>query len=345
MPKDTLYNIDSVPRGLACNCYCPYCHEKLMARHGNIKEHGFAHHSETRGANLEICYMVTLYKLAEQTIQTHKRIRVPSYYDIFKEKDMEFPDVKIDNCFEREDKQPDVIATTSDGQQYLIEFIFDYKVQRKHSIDYKNMNCLEINLKGQRLETVESFLLKDCSSRRWINNQYYFDHIIECYNKSQKKIELKEKSECDCCKLRQIYKCQCVKQKEEQIPIIIENSGHKYKICKTEFYQKELEDYRRRMDEMETEKKRDEELEKERLKQEATQKRTDNTVSLTPSSKEMAVQPEGKTDNTISLAPDERTCFMCEYNLSWVKSKDNTYAHCGCYISVGVDKKNTTRNC
>ena len=36
-------------------------------------EHGFAHHSDTRGANLNICYMVILYKLAEQIIQTKKK--------------------------------------------------------------------------------------------------------------------------------------------------------------------------------------------------------------------------------------------------------------------------------
>ena len=103
--------------------------------------------------------MVILYKLAEQIIQTKKRIHAPSYYGIYKEEDIEFVDVKIDSRFEREDKQPDVIATTHDNKQYLIEFVFNYKVQHKQDIDYHNLTCLEVDLSNQTLETLEQFLL------------------------------------------------------------------------------------------------------------------------------------------------------------------------------------------
>ena len=107
-----MVHVDDVPRGLNCGCTCPNCHEALLARHGEVNEHGFAHHSETRGANLKICYMVIMYKLAEQIVQTKKRIHAPSYYGIFKETDIEFENVIIDSQFEGEDMQPDVIATT-----------------------------------------------------------------------------------------------------------------------------------------------------------------------------------------------------------------------------------------
>ena len=90
-----MVHVDSVPRGLRCGCTCPNCHEPLLARHGEKNEHGFAHHSDTRGANLNICYMVILYKLAEQIIQTKKRIHAPSYYAIFPEKDIDFVEVKV----------------------------------------------------------------------------------------------------------------------------------------------------------------------------------------------------------------------------------------------------------
>ena len=72
--------------------------------------------------------MVTLYKLAEQIVQTKKRIYAPSYYDIFHPKHIEFVSVKIDSSYEREDKQPDVIATTSEGKQFMIEFTFKIKL-------------------------------------------------------------------------------------------------------------------------------------------------------------------------------------------------------------------------
>ena len=144
-----MVHVDDVPNGLRCGCKCPHCHEQLLARHGEINEHGFAHHSKTRKATLKICYMVILYKLAEQILLTKKRIHVPSYYGIFKERELNFVDVIIDYRYEREDKQPDVVATTSDGRQYIIEFVFKYKVQHKKAIDYNNMTCLEVDLSNQ----------------------------------------------------------------------------------------------------------------------------------------------------------------------------------------------------
>ena len=69
-----MVHVDSVSQGLKCDCTCPCCHERLKARHGEIRAHGFAHHSDKRGANLKICYMVIMYKLAEQIIQQEKRL-------------------------------------------------------------------------------------------------------------------------------------------------------------------------------------------------------------------------------------------------------------------------------
>ena len=34
-----MVHVDSVSRGLRCECTCPNCHEKLLARHGDEREH------------------------------------------------------------------------------------------------------------------------------------------------------------------------------------------------------------------------------------------------------------------------------------------------------------------
>lgn len=352
-----MVHVDSVPRGLQCGCTCPNCHEPLLARHGEKNEHGFAHHSDTRGANLKICYMVILYKLAEQIIQTKKRIHAPSYYGIFPEKGIEFVDVKVDSSYERDDKQPDVIATTVDGTQYLIEFTFDYKVQHKQSINYKNLNCLEIDLSRQSLETVEKFLLESNSDRKWLNNQSYFDGIVLRYQKANRVIDVKDEEFCASCELKD--SCSGVKPKGSYAPLVIENSGRKYRICKPEQYQEDLETYHKWQEE---EEKREEEFRKkeaerlrlqeaewERERQEREQQREqerlrqeqDEAEKLEERRKLIAAQQEARRQaelNAPPLEPSERTCFICQRNLSWMYRPGDKYAHCGCYSSMRVPK-------
>lgn len=233
-----MVHVDSVPQGLNCDCICPRCHERLLARHGEIKAHSFAHHSENRGANLKICYMVTMYKLAEQIIQKEKRIRVPSYYGIFKGTNITFKKVIVNDRYDRIDKQPDVIAITPDGKQYLIEFTFADRVQHKEKIDYQNLNCIEVDLSSQTLETLPDFLLKSDKDRKWLNNQTYFDLIESVYAKDGKRVKVKNENDCNTCKLEEDNRCCVPLNKGDKTPLIIENSGKLYRICKIEIFEK-----------------------------------------------------------------------------------------------------------
>lgn len=225
-----MVHVDDVPQGLACDCFCPKCRERLLARHGDIRHHGFAHHSETRGANLKICYMVTLYKLAEQIVLQRKKIYAPSYYGIFKERIIDFVEVRTDDRYDRIDKQPDIVASTPDGKQFLIEFTFDYKVQRKTPIDCKNLNCLEIDLSGQTLETLECFLIDSYDCRRWLNNQDCFEAIESKYKENNKIIHITDISVCSLCKIKHPGCSVMIGMN----PLLINNGNRKYRLCKVE---------------------------------------------------------------------------------------------------------------
>lgn len=226
-----IVHVDSVPKGKHCKCVCPNCKEELIARHGLERQHGFAHHSKKRQANLEICYKVILYKLAEQLIATKKQIFAPSYYGIYKEGIINFDNIEIDNRYERSDKQPDVIATTKENQQYLIEFILDDIVQHNKDIFYHNLSCLEIDLSNQTLESLENFLFSSSENRRWINNEICFNGIEERYQKFDKSIKKKNEEDCNLCKIK--HSCCAVKDPKSDGFLIIKNNGQLFRLCKT----------------------------------------------------------------------------------------------------------------
>ena len=229
-----------------------------------------------------------------------------------RERDVEFKDVRIDSRYEREDKQPDVIATTHDDKQYLIEFVFLYKVQHKHALDYKNLTCLEVDLSNQSLETLERFLLESAEDRKWLNNEDYFTRIDEIYRKAGKAVRVICESECVQCELGD----DCCAVMKAHSPLVIENSGNRYRLCKIELYEQEKEALRLR-------KKEEEEERQEMLAWQQEQRR-------------LQEERQRKRERP-SIDPSQRSCFNCQSNLSWANR--GGWANCGCYITLGLPKQ------
>jgi len=332
-----MVHVDSVARGLKCNCFCPYCHEPLVARHGDVKEHGFAHHSQERQSRLEMCYMVTLYKLAEQIIQKQRSIMLPSYYGIFPSKEVAFSQIKIDSRFEREDKQPDVVATTADGKKYLIEFTFEYKVQHKQSLDYSNLNCIEIDLSRQTMDTLPQFLTSMPNSDwRWLNNALYFNQIEGVYARANKLVRVVCEDECQCCELTE--HCCAVKDNTYR-PLVISNNGKEYRMCKSEMYALRLKALEEERIEQERERREYEERQRlmaeQRRKEEEEQLRRDEERRQRLLAKQQHEAEERKR-RLETTDPSMWSCFDCACNSAWANR--NGYANCGCYSVAGVPK-------
>lgn len=327
-----MVHVDTVPRGLQCGCRCPYCHEPLLARQGEKNEHGFAHHSETRQAKLEICYMVTLYKLAEQIIREQRHIYAPSYYGIFPAMDISFVDVRIDSSLERADKQPDVIATTADGEKYLIEFTFEYKVRHKQPVDYNNLTCIEIDLSKQTLDTLHKFLTsKPTDDWKWVNNALFFSRIEERYTKAGKKIKVVCEDECQNCEL--VQTCCAVKEKTTHNILRIYNNGKQYRICKLEVYaERQMELLKRHRQEEQWQKEQEE---RERQQKELMRIEEEERENRRREREEKRRKEEEERKRRLeSMDPSMRSCFDCQSNLKWANR--NGYANCGCYMRLGV---------
>ncbi len=333
--RGRIVHVDEVARGLNYSCHCPCCGEPLQARQGDMREHGFKHHSKDRRANLKICYEVIMYKLAEQIILDNKRIKAPSYYHIFPGKILDFVDVKVDSCYEREDKQPDVIAKTADGVEYLIEFVFSSKVQHKQPIDYKNTNCLEINLANQTMDTMKAFLTSEPTDDwKWLNNDVCFSHIEERYEAAGKNIRVVSEEECAECKLKD---CVAVRLKESLLTV--SNNGNTYRLCKPDSLQqaKEREEQERLLEEQ-LKREREEQLRIEaerRKKEEERWLKEQEQISHQQEARQKAIETE-RLSLEASELPSERSCFNCKANLKWMNR--NGYANCGMYISLQIPK-------
>ena len=169
-----LISIDKVTvSGLACNCRCPKCKERLEARIGTGKrEKHFAHskHSNCYGA-----YMTILHIRAEEIIEEHKTVMAPKYtskYGSVSPRMLEFVDVEVERREDRKDLQPDIVGITEDGKRWAVEILNTHEVddKKRDKILESGITCLEIDVSSQVVEKLEDFLLHSSLCREWINN-------------------------------------------------------------------------------------------------------------------------------------------------------------------------------
>ncbi|MBR1448371.1 MAG: hypothetical protein IJ588_06475 [Prevotella sp.] len=118
--------------------------------------------------------------MAEQIIEEEKLIMAPAYKDIDKQK-LEFEKVEIEQRVERKDLQPDIVGVTSDGLRWCIEIRNTHEVDeaKRKKIIESSITCLEIDVRGQELENLKSFLLESARNRKWINNPIYDSQIAK----------------------------------------------------------------------------------------------------------------------------------------------------------------------
>ena len=97
------------------------------------------------------------------------------------------------------------------------------------------MNCIEIDLVSQTLETLHDFLLYSGEGRRWLNNQSYFDRIESIYYNIGMPVKAVNENDCANCIIKD--DCCGVRYKGKSHPVMIENSGNVFRVCKIQEYE------------------------------------------------------------------------------------------------------------
>lgn len=174
--------IDSVDKGLSCECYCPKCNEPLIAKLGNGgRQPHFAHKKDS---DCHGSYMTALHKLAEQIIEEEKALMVPAYKEV-NEQRLSFNRIEVEQRVERKDLQPDIVGETDDGLRWFIEIRNTHEVNeiKKNKLIESDITCLEIDVREQTLENLKSFLLESSEKREWLNNPIYESQIADAKRK------------------------------------------------------------------------------------------------------------------------------------------------------------------
>lgn len=175
-----LIRVDDAIRGKECNCVCPKCGAKLVAKQGSNNKWHFSHY---KAKDCQDGRMTALHKLAQQIIQEEKKIRTPRYEDSYLTEEsiiITFNKILVEEQVVTSEinRRPDCIGI-SDDHDIWIEIKVTHEVDKikQRDIQKENITCLEVDLsdlidQDYTRELVYERLFDENRYRyyKWINN-------------------------------------------------------------------------------------------------------------------------------------------------------------------------------
>lgn len=141
-----IVSIEQVESGLNCDCFCPACNSRLIAKKGLEKQHHFAHYnSDDCGKGTE----TILHKFSKEIISKSKTFKTPalklknSNITIFDETEIQIDNVKLEHRLG--DIIPDIIIE-SKGKELLVEITVTHELcfPKTKIIEEKGFATIEI---------------------------------------------------------------------------------------------------------------------------------------------------------------------------------------------------------
>lgn len=179
-----LIHIDSARRGKACNCRCLACNETLIARHGEIKAHSFAHVS---GTECQYAIDAMLNRLASELIAARGSFSTPALtvrasrvgqravierVETIPSRHLRVESASIDRCVDLQ--RPSFVMLVK-GRELILEMTHAHRLdaEKRAAIEKLGLPAIELHLADCKFETVEEFervLVDDTRHKHWIFN-------------------------------------------------------------------------------------------------------------------------------------------------------------------------------
>lgn len=188
--NNELVHVDSVPKGLACNCVCPSCKRTLVARKGDKTTHHFAHYNNNQ---CDTAYETTLHILAKEILKESKKIQIPPVYIglnnimVSDEYNVDIDKVELEKRIN--DIIPDIVIYARNNI-LLLEVYVTHKLNTEKIAKIKEYKYSTIQID---LSHLDRHISKEELTKILIDSSKYKSWI---YNKYQEYKELEKRSEC-----------------------------------------------------------------------------------------------------------------------------------------------------
>ncbi len=185
-----MVHIQDVRPGLACNCYCPACGSRLIARKGRRNAHHFAHYRKP-----ECTYALesSLHAMAKSILERSGKIVLPPVYVHYQDKPLTFARLFQFSATRIEQHQngivPDIILESAGGE-ILVEIKVEHastqgkvwKLQQARlpaiEIDVKTIHFELAGMgKGTDLAAFSESIIHDFRHKKWLFNPK--QHAVE----------------------------------------------------------------------------------------------------------------------------------------------------------------------
>lgn len=177
MDLKRMVHVSEVTRGLSCNCKCPGCGDRLVARKGNQMRHHFSHTGDSRCGN---SFETALHLFAKELLAERKSLTLPASSVSHKgttrswssRSSINFESIVVES--REKDLQPDIIGMVG-GKRLAIEIAVTHFCDAEKVEKYRKAEFSAIEIDLSEYREVQSLnelsdLILNSATRYWLFN-------------------------------------------------------------------------------------------------------------------------------------------------------------------------------
>jgi hypothetical protein len=176
---DRLYDVDEVENGRACDCHCPYCGVLLVAKHGDVNRHHFAHYG---APSCEYGFEAGVRLAVKEVLDRRRQIRLPAVVMDFGE-NLRDVTIRPEQVVELDDvalvdegtRLPDLVVGCGGRRLYIdVQLTKGMNSNRLQALRDQGIGVLQLSMSHLdvevRMKDVEELVVDSLTSKNWLSH-------------------------------------------------------------------------------------------------------------------------------------------------------------------------------